>query len=83
MANKILGKKSEQKEAWEEVWNSAWHIYFIDEKLRPGGREKAGGNNSYKVLISIRFPGLMIEHDFLNSGYQSPKLNYVAEDLRF
>lgn len=42
MANEVLGKKSEQKEAWEEIWNSAWHVYFIDEKLRPGGREEAG-----------------------------------------
>lgn len=42
MANEVLGKKSEQKEAWEENCTSACHIYFIDEKLRPGGREEAG-----------------------------------------
>lgn len=42
MANEVLGKKSEQKEAWEEIWTSACHVYFIDEKLRPGAREEAG-----------------------------------------
>lgn len=44
MENEVLGKMSEQKEAWEDIWNSAWRIYsyFIDGKLRPGGRQEAG-----------------------------------------
>lgn len=57
MANKVLGKKSEQKEAWEGIWNSACPVYVIDEKQtwgQGGGRK----NNSHKVLIPIPLPSL-------------------------
>lgn len=44
MENKVLGKVSEQKEAWKEIWNGAWSIYsyFIDGKQTWGQIEGRG-----------------------------------------
>jgi len=32
----VPGMMSEQKAAWEETWNSAWHLYSTDGRWRCG-----------------------------------------------
>lgn len=73
MENEVLGKMSEQKEAWEKIWNRCLVrlLIFYRWETETWGQTGGWGGNSHTVQIAIHFPDL-IDHDFLNSKYKAP-----------